>query len=253
MPTLPIVTLAQATATLALGESPRESTWAPVVTKADRERWNDWGIGLLLQGDLKAAEYAFRQVTQAEPAYADGWLNVARALIQEGQMDAAKPFLDQALRIDDRLERIHYFRSLVQKAEGDYAGALASFERVAAKYPRDRVVLNQLARVLFLKRRFADAIEVLRRVSLVDPEDIQMHYMAMLCYRASATSRALRGRNSCSAGSRRTRPRRRSRRAGEGSAPKTTTNGRLFTSTTACLSREDSGDTRTAARSASLE
>ena len=48
-----------------------------MVRKQDRERWNDWGIGLLLQGDLKGAEYAFRRVTEAEPDYADGWLNVA--------------------------------------------------------------------------------------------------------------------------------------------------------------------------------
>ena len=61
--------------------------------KSDRERWNDWGIGLLLQGDLKGAEYAFKQVTNADPSYADGWLNVARALIQEGETDAAKPFI----------------------------------------------------------------------------------------------------------------------------------------------------------------
>ena len=71
--------------------------------KKDRERWNDWGIGLLLQGDLKGAEYAFRKVTEAEPGYADGWLNVARALIQEGETDAAKPFIAKALEIAPQL------------------------------------------------------------------------------------------------------------------------------------------------------
>ena len=50
-------------------------------------------------------------------------------------------------------------------------------------YPRDRVVLNQIARILFLKREYAEAVEVLERVCLVDPEDVQMHYTAMLCYR----------------------------------------------------------------------
>ncbi len=64
-----------------------------MVEKKDRERWNDWGIGLLLQGDLKGAEYAFKKVTEAEPGYADGWLNVARALIQEGETEAAKPYI----------------------------------------------------------------------------------------------------------------------------------------------------------------
>jgi hypothetical protein len=81
IPDLPIVTLAQAKAALPIGAA----SWPSTVRKQDRERWNDWGIGLLLQGDLKGAEYAFKRVTEAEPAYADGWLNVARALIQEGE------------------------------------------------------------------------------------------------------------------------------------------------------------------------
>ena len=94
IPDLPIVTArAKPPPNSALGEP----NWTPVVRKQDRERWNDWGIGLLLQGDLKGAEYAFRKVTEAEPEYADGWLNVARALIQEGETDAAKPFIAKAL------------------------------------------------------------------------------------------------------------------------------------------------------------
>ena len=78
-------------------------TWQPVVRKQDRERWNDWGIGLLLQGDLKGAEYAFQRVTEAEPEYADGWLNVARALIQEGETEAARAVLEKALALIAKL------------------------------------------------------------------------------------------------------------------------------------------------------
>jgi hypothetical protein len=40
-----------------------------------------------------------------------------------------------------------------------------------------------MARVLFLERRYAGALRVLDRVCQVDPEDLQMHYTAMLCYR----------------------------------------------------------------------
>ena len=121
IPDLPIVTLAEAQGMpVPLGESP---TWKPVVRKQDRERWNDWGIGLLLQGDLKGAEYAFRKITEAEPEYADGWLNVARALIQEGETDAAKPFIDKALAINPELGRIWFFKAAIQKADGDYDGA----------------------------------------------------------------------------------------------------------------------------------
>ena len=179
IPDLPIVTLAEAHATVPLGTP----VWTPAVRKQDRERWNDWGIGLLLQGDLKGAEYAFRRVTEADPEYADGWLNVARALIQEGETDAAKPYLARALAIRPQLGRVMFFLAAVEKADGDYDGALRSLAVARAQYPRDRVVLNQIARVQFLKRQYAAAVETLKAVNDVDPEDLQMHYTLMLCYR----------------------------------------------------------------------
>jgi tetratricopeptide (TPR) repeat protein len=182
IPDLPIVTLASAEAKLNLGDG--ATAWRPVVRKEDRERWNDWGIGLLLQGDLKGAEYAFQRVTEAEPGYADGWLNAARALIREGEVEEAKPYVAKALALDPTLGRSHFFNAMIEKAEGDYDAALASLRTVEAKYPRDRVVLNQMARVLFLKRQYREALQVLERVCLVDPEDVQMHYTAMLCWRA---------------------------------------------------------------------
>ena len=161
IPDLPVVTLAEANAAIPLGEG----NWLPVVRKQDRERWNDWGIGLLLQGDLKGAEYAFRKTTEAEPEYADGWLNVARALIQEGETDAAKPFVAKALAINPDLGRVWFFNAAIQKADGDYDGALQSLEKARTRYPRDRVVLNQIGRLLFLKREYAAAVAVLKQVA----------------------------------------------------------------------------------------
>jgi tetratricopeptide (TPR) repeat protein len=187
IPDLPIVTVATAEARLPLGASAATTgapQWRQVAEKKDRERWNDYGIGLLLQGDLKGAEFAFKKATEAEPSYADGWLNVARALIQEGEVEAAKPYVAKAIAITPGLPRGYFFRAMIQKAQGDYDGALASLRTVEAKYPRDRVVLNQMARILFLKRQYKEALTVLDRVGQVDPEDVQMHYTAMVCARA---------------------------------------------------------------------
>jgi Flp pilus assembly protein TadD len=183
IPDLPIIVLAQATASVPLSDGKTPTIWKPVVDKSERERWNDWGIGMLLQGDIKAAEYAFKQVTVAEPGYADGWLNVARALIQEGETEQAKPYIAEALKRDPSLGRIYFFNAMIQKADGDYDAALTSLRIVSDKYPRDRVVLNQIARILFLDRKYAEALQVLDRVAAIDPEDLQMHYTAMLCQR----------------------------------------------------------------------
>src|ERR1039458_2373878 len=179
IPDLPIVVVASAKASVPLGPS----AWTPVVRKEDRERWNDWGIGLLLQGDLKGAEYAFKKVTEAEPGYPDGWLNVARALIQEGETEAAKPYVGQALKINPKLGRIYFFKALIEKADGKYDDALKSLDTTLGMYPRDRVALNQAARILFLERKYAEALKYLDRVCDVDPEDLQMHYTRMLCLR----------------------------------------------------------------------
>lgn len=189
IPVLPVTVLAEAQTNLDIGDANTHTVWAPVVTKQERERWNDWGIGLLLQGDLKGAEYAFRRVTEAEPEYADGWLNVARALIQEGETDASKPFVEQALRVNKNLGRIHFFKAMIEKADGDYDAAVKSLRITESLYPRDRVVLNQIARILFLKREYRQALEVLERVYAVDPEDVQLHYSAMLCYRGLGMSK----------------------------------------------------------------
>jgi tetratricopeptide (TPR) repeat protein len=179
MPVLPRVTLATASTSVPLGEP----QWNSTVRKQDRERWNDWGIGLLLQGDLKGAEYAFHRVIEAEPAYADGYVNIARALIQEGEMEGARPFLDKALQLSPKLARAEFFLATVQKTTGDYDGALASLAEARRQYPRDRVVVDQVGRILFLQRKYAEAVTALKDTLTIDPEDLQAHYNLMLSYR----------------------------------------------------------------------
>ncbi len=179
IPNLPIITMAEAKATLKLGNG----EWSPMVRKQDRERWNDWGIGLLLQGDLKAAEYAFKKVTEAEPEYADGWLNAARALIQEGETDEAKPYIEKALQLNNKLGRVHFFKAMIQKADGDYEGALASLKTTTSIHPKDRVVWNQMGRIHFLMRNYAEAEKALLNALSIDPEDLQAHYTLMLVYK----------------------------------------------------------------------
>jgi len=150
--------------------------------KSVRERWNDYGIGLLLQGDIKGAEAAFLKVTEMEPEYADGWVNVARARIQEGNMAAAEQVLRKALEVNPNLAKTHFFLAMAIKPMGRYDEALEHLRVAAAQYSRDRVVANQIGRVLFLNKQFAEAVAAFKNVLKVDPEDLQAHYSLMLCY-----------------------------------------------------------------------
>jgi tetratricopeptide (TPR) repeat protein len=184
IPDVPTVVIGESTVTLpvaAKSAAPFAENLA--LNPQDRERWNDYGIGLLLQGDLKGAERAFEYVTQVDPEYADGWVNVARARVEEGNTEAAKPVLAKALALDPNLASAHYFYGLALKADGEYRRAFEEFSKAAALYPRDRVVRNQMGRMLFLERKYRAAVEELEKTLAVDPEDLEAHYNLMLCYR----------------------------------------------------------------------
>ena len=72
--------------------------------------------------------------------------------------------------------------AILDNSTTHHGEALAELQRSAARYPRDRVVWNQIGRVLFLQRSFDEAISALQKVLAIDPEDLQAHYNLMLCY-----------------------------------------------------------------------
>ncbi|HEX5475251.1 MAG TPA: tetratricopeptide repeat protein [Vicinamibacterales bacterium] len=182
IPDIPTTVMAEAHASLnVLPTGTPLPEVAPVTTRAVRERWNDYGIGLLLQGDVKNAEATFTKVTQMDPGYADGYVNIARARIREGDMAGAEQVLRQALRIDPKLAKTHFFLGTALKSLGRYDEALTHLREASAQYPRDRVVLNQIGRVLFLQRQFKEAAGEFRKTLAIDPEDLEAHYNLMLC------------------------------------------------------------------------
>jgi Flp pilus assembly protein TadD len=183
IPDLPIITIAENTKTLRVlprnAPSPQPKT---VSTKEDWSRWNDYGIGLFLQGDLKMAAAAFEKITEADPRNPDGWTNIGRVLVQEGDTAGARKVLEKALAIDPRLGRTNFFYARALKEDGDYDGAVTHLRTVLEQFPRDRVVRNELGRVFFLQKRYADAVKEFEQTLSIDPEDLQAHYNLMLCY-----------------------------------------------------------------------
>ena len=183
IPDLPVVALAENEVTLQVAS---RSTPIPepkvVLQKDDWQRWNDYGIGLFLQGDLKGAQAAFQKVTEIDANNPDGWVNIGRAAVQEGDMERARVVLEKALALTPDLARAHFFYAKVLRNDGNYEGAAEHLRKVLAQYPRDRVALNDQGRILFLQRKYADAVKVLQNVLAVDPEDLQAHYNLMLCY-----------------------------------------------------------------------
>lgn len=200
IPNLPITVMAEAKTTLHVESFSQDdlkdnSVGGPDLPtdqlKKARERWNDYGIGLFLQGDLKKAESVFLKVTEIEPGYLDGWVNVARCRIQEGDMGGAEEMLKKAFEIQDSLHpndlnraKVHYFYALVQESYGNYASAILHLQQAVSQFPRDTRVRNVLGRMYLFKRDYEQAIAHFQKTLGVDPEDLDAHYNMMRCYRA---------------------------------------------------------------------
>jgi Flp pilus assembly protein TadD len=182
-PNLPIIIVAEDLKTLnVLPRKAAAPSPAVALAKEDWTRWNDYGIGLFLQGDLKGAAAAFQKVADIDPQNPDGWVNIGRALVQEGDTGGARVVLEKALALKPDLARSNFFYARILKEEGKYDDALFRLKLVLAQYPRDRVVHNEVGRIRFLQKRYADAIAEFNETLSIDPEDLQAHYNLMLCY-----------------------------------------------------------------------
>ena len=100
-PRLPVVVMARDQVQLPVaGGKPATNEPSPV--QPVWQRWNDYGIGLLLEGgntggqkgELKQAEPIFRKV--ADLGVADGWVNLGRVYQKEGRIPEALAALEKA-------------------------------------------------------------------------------------------------------------------------------------------------------------
>ena len=194
-PTLPVTEISRDVVTLpvagAASAYDAASIEAPMRANTDKPwlRWNDYGIGLFLQGDLKGAEAAWAQVERLAPDKPDGPLNRARALIQEGNLADAESALNEAERRRPGWLKTAFFRATLEKEQGQLDASLADMNLVVAKFPKDRVCWNQIARILFLQGKYDDALRAIEKVYAIDPEDLSAHYNAMLCFKALGRKR----------------------------------------------------------------
>ena len=115
-----------------------------VLDKSVRERWNDYGIGLLLQGDLKGAEAAFLKVTRDGAGLRRRLGERRRARgSRKATWPARRTILRKALEVDPELAKTHFFLGTVLKSARRYDEALdAPAQPRPTQYPRDRVVLQ---------------------------------------------------------------------------------------------------------------
>src|SRR5438045_8740243 len=86
------------------------------------------------------------------------------------------------------LSHTHYFYALSLHNEGKYDDALQHLRIAEQKYPQDRVVIDDIGRILFLQHKYQEAIDELNKTIAIDPEDLQANYNLMLSYRGAGNA-----------------------------------------------------------------
>jgi tetratricopeptide (TPR) repeat protein len=189
---LPVVVLDEVSVELAVGQGAAVMVDGalPVADHAagtadDWMRFNDYGIGLLRQSDLRGALAVFRQVQRLAPDYADAFVNEARVHLAEGNLMEAETALQTALEIRPGFFKANYFLARVARGFGEYERAAELLEAVAEEFPYDRMVQIDLGNTYYLMRRYEDSIApLLLVINQIDPEELGAHYNLMLAYRA---------------------------------------------------------------------
>jgi len=189
VPDLPVIDMASNTVTLPVGgttvnasSSFHPSPSTPHPSPPDWERFNDYGIGLLRQGDLRGASAAFQRVADLRPDGVDGPINLARTALQDGDLATARRQLDRALALAPDNTTARYYLADVYRDEGLYDDAVEALRRVLERNPRDRIAINELGELYFLQGRYQEAVDQLMKTLAIDPEDVTAHYTLMRAY-----------------------------------------------------------------------
>jgi tetratricopeptide (TPR) repeat protein len=208
-PVLPVVEMASDAIKLPVEGGPKvENPPSPIAEVW--QRWNDYGIGLLLEGgllgsqkgELRQAEPVFQKV--AELGFADGWVNLARIYLREGRINDSRLALEKAKNHPDLKAPwvVAWLTAQIDERNGYLDEAIARYEEVlATKIPArgfdfslDYVVINALGAVTYARARqeplksearlgfLQKSVETYRRTIAIDSEDWTAHHGLGLAY-----------------------------------------------------------------------
>ncbi len=206
---LPITLMSSDKVTFSVDGNP---TTGQVPDKPEWQRWNDYGIGLLLKGDkgsekgeLIQAEDAFKRVEGL--GYASGSLNLARVYVKEGRLEEAVEALGRAAAANPPAPpwTVAWFNGIVNKQNGFLDKSIENFRSILEDrsqeqidrgfdFSQDYVLLNELGQTLFERSKMERVNEVKRNDFLsralkrfeqtltFDSENLTAHYNLALIH-----------------------------------------------------------------------
>lgn len=177
---VPIVTLDEATAVLAVSDDGTEAPEGELPAALDEvtlERWNDYAYGFAIRGDFDASREAYETLLARAPGFSDGWVTLGNLQWILGQRDEARTSLRRGLDGNPHLVRAHFYLGLVERDAGNLDAAVEHLRTVTERYPREALAWRFLAGVLITRGEHEEARRALEHSLAVAPTDSAVHFM----------------------------------------------------------------------------
>ena len=154
-----------------------QSSTAVSEQRSGPQAWFAKGQMALQNGDLDAAEAAFRQVLSVDPRAGSAYANLGVIAMRRKDWDRAIALLRKAERLEPKMAGIRLNIGLVEYRRGNYAAAIAPFSSVLRDQPDSEQARYLLGLCRVLTKKYAEAVTVLEPLWPKKSNDVLYLYL----------------------------------------------------------------------------
>jgi hypothetical protein len=180
-PRLPITDLAAASGNLEVVDSgaPLPDMTHPTLLRGDVDRLRNYAAALALGGDFITSRKVSEKILKLQPDDVDARINLSLSVQS----------LDEALALlrgisGKNQARGHFYLGLAEREATHYDVALAELRAASALAPGDVAIQREIAATLLLRGDHRAAIEALRQLLALDPEESGAYLSLRQAYQA---------------------------------------------------------------------
>lgn len=141
------------------------------------------GLCYQQMGQTEEAKQAFQQALSINPDDADTLYNLARIYYIEEDLDVAQAYCEQANNLVGPAgdEQVSYLMGLIHEQQGNTEEAIRCYEQSLSINTEQVLVGTFLAKLYVKQQDYAKAIDLLRTMAELDPNNLEVFYELSLC------------------------------------------------------------------------
>src|SRR2546426_3385338 len=157
----------------------QQSSPSPAVAnqRMDPQAWFAKGQTALQNGDLDAAEAAFRRVLVADSRAGSAYANLGVIAMRRKDWDRAVMLLHKAEKLEPKMAGIRLNIGLVEYRRGNYAAAIAPLSSVLRDQPDSQQARYLLGLCQVFTKKYAEAVTVLEPLWPQKSNDVLYLYL----------------------------------------------------------------------------